>query len=314
MNRLVSVVMPAFNCGKYIQEAILSILAQTYSNFELIIWDDGSTDDTVHQIEAINDDRIVLYKNLKNQGYPSVMNSLFEKATGEFVMIQDGDDRSHPNRINSLLSVLDQNPEIDLAGSHLTRFYENGKTDSELSELSANKLNYDFKIYARPGLTFGTLFMRQSVTKIRFRNLMFITRAQDIDWLFRVSEFHHFKNSDSFLYEYRQHDKSMSNAYDKESIYNYFFWEYIFFVMQFRREKGIDLLKPKHEKQLAHFLNESIKTKKKADSVFWERHLAYRAKRNGFKLLAIKYALRAVRNHPFNRGSYQCVYKVLFQD
>ena len=313
MNRLVSVVMPAFNCEKYIQEAVLSILSQTYSNFELIIWDDGSTDNTVHKIEAIEDKRISLYKNLKNHGYPSVMNSLFETATGEFVMIQDGDDRSHPTRIDSLLNILDQHSEIDLAGSHLTRFYENGNINREFSEVSINTLNHDFKIYHRPGVTFGTLLMRRNVTKIRFRTLIFVTRAQDIDWLFRVSEVHHFANCNMFLYEYRQHGKSMSNANDKESFYNYFFWEYIVFVTQFRREKKVDLLLPTHEKQLAHFLDVSIRKKQKTDPVFWERHLAYRAKRNGFKLDAIKYALKAIKNYPFSHGSYQCVYKVLFQ-
>jgi glycosyltransferase involved in cell wall biosynthesis len=85
--RLVSVLMAAFNVETYIEEAIHSILNQTYSHFELLICDDGSTDATWSKIKEVNDQRIKFYRHEKNLGYPATMNALFAVATGTFVMI-----------------------------------------------------------------------------------------------------------------------------------------------------------------------------------------------------------------------------------
>lgn len=311
MNRLVSVVMPAYNCDKYIRESIHSILAQSYTNFELIIWDDGSTDATVNQIKTITDSRIILYQNFENKGYPVVMNSLFGVVSGEFVMIQDADDLAQPDRIKKLAELLEANPAYDLIGSHLIKFYSDKNRKNVHSELSAYKLNQSFINYSRPDITFATLMMRRNVTEIPFRNLMFITRAQDIDWLFRVSEKHLLMNGDAYLYCYRQHDQSMSNDNKLEHLYNYFFWDYICFITQFRRKRNTDLLQPAYESQLLDFLNVLIKRKKATDPVFWERHLAYRSRRNGHWLEAIAYAMNAIKSHPFKRSGYQCLYKIL---
>ena len=311
MKALVSVVMPAYNCARYISQAIHSILDQSYSNFELLIWDDGSTDGTVEQIKMITDSRIVLYRNYQNKGYPDVMNSLFDVAGGDFVMIQDADDWAHTHRIEKLIEAITNNPGFDLVGSRLIKFYPNGKYQNVYSELVACKLNDSFIQYSRPDIVFGTLLMRRNVTKTPFRNLMFITRAHDIDWLFRVSENHQLMNCSEHLYYYRHHGQSMSNANKREHLYNYFFWEYICFISRFRREKGIDLLQSAYGKELIDFLNTLIKKKKNVDPIFWERHLAYRARRNGNWFEAVSLALSAIKLHPFKKVVYQCLYKIL---
>lgn len=309
---LVSVLMPAFNCANYVQEALHSILNQSYSHFELLIWDDGSTDNTLAKIQKIQDGRITLFCNETNLGYPATMNALFAVVKGAFVMIQDADDLSDPYRIEKLMQTLDQNPDIDLAGSHLIKFYPNRKEFEIISELNINQLNNYFTNYTRPDITFGTLLMRKHVTKIPFRNLKFVTRAQDIDWLFRVSEQYRFINCDASLYYYRQHHESMSNANKREPVYNHFFWEYICFISQHRREKGIDLLLPAYEKQLLDFLNASFENKKNADPNFRERYLAYRAKRNEQTQEALSFVWQIIKNNPLKRAGYQCLYKVLF--
>lgn len=310
--RLISVLMPAFNCADYVQEAIHSILKQSYGHFELLILDDGSTDQTLAKIEEISDIRITIYKHEKNLGYPAAMNALFTAATGAFILIQDADDISDPHRIEKLVQTLDQNPDVDLTGSHLIKFYPNGKELKIISDLNINNLNYSLANYTRPGVTFGTLLMRKHVTKIPFRDLKFVTRAQDIDWLFRVSEQYRFMNCDEYLYYYRQHNESMSNAIKREGIFNYFFWEYICFISQCRREKGIDLLSSAYEKQLRDFLNALIETKKNVEPNFLERHLAYRAKRNGQLKEALTFAWQIIKNNPLKKAGYQCLYKVLF--
>jgi hypothetical protein len=214
--------------------------------------------------------------------------------------------------MEKLVQTLDLNPKIDLAGSHLIKFHPNGKKSVIHSELIINTLNILSTSYTRPGITFGTLIMRNHVTKIPFRDLKFVTRAQDIDWLFRVSEQYQLMNCDAYLYYYRQHDQSMSNANKRETIYNFFFWEYICFIARYRREKGIDLLSSDYENLLLAFLNALIEAKKNSDPIFWERHLAYRAKRNGQRKESLLWVWQIIKNNPLKRAGYQCLYKVIF--
>jgi len=95
----ISVIMPVYNRAEFIGEAIQSILSQTYKNFELIIIDDASTDNTLKVIsEFTDDDRILLLKNKKNEGVAATRNRGIEIAKGEFIAFMDSDDISLPQR------------------------------------------------------------------------------------------------------------------------------------------------------------------------------------------------------------------------
>lgn len=98
---LVSVIMPAYNASQYIEEAITSVLKQTYENLELIVIDDCSTDNTYELICEIckNDSRIAVYRNEKNQGVAKTRNKGFKLAQGEYVALLDSDDVWHSNKI-----------------------------------------------------------------------------------------------------------------------------------------------------------------------------------------------------------------------
>ena len=96
---LVSVVMPNYNTEEeYLRSAIESILNQTYSNFEFIIIDDGSTNDSVSIIESYDDERIVLIKNTENQGVTRSLNIALDHCKGDYIARMDSDDVSFPNR------------------------------------------------------------------------------------------------------------------------------------------------------------------------------------------------------------------------
>ena len=88
---LVSVLMPVYNCENYILEAVESILQQTYSNFELLIIDDCSTDTTVYKIKSLNDNRIQLILKPKNSGYTNSLNYGLEIAKGKYIYMSDLD-------------------------------------------------------------------------------------------------------------------------------------------------------------------------------------------------------------------------------
>jgi len=113
----VSVVMAVYNGERFLRQAIDSILSQTYTDFEFIIADDGSTDGTGKILGMYQDRRIVRLKNEKNVGLAESLNRGLAIARGEFVARMDADDVSRPERLAEQLSYLDSNPQIGLLGT-----------------------------------------------------------------------------------------------------------------------------------------------------------------------------------------------------
>ena len=107
-----TVIMPAYNAEEFLEESISSILNQTYSDFELLIGDDGSTDRTMEIIQSFCDDRIIVMRNEKNLGIPCTLNRLIKASKGEYIARQDSDDISLPKRLEKQVDFLDKNPEI----------------------------------------------------------------------------------------------------------------------------------------------------------------------------------------------------------
>lgn len=110
----VSVVMPAFNASLFISEAIRSVLSQTYSNLELIIIDDCSTDNTVKIVETFTDPRIRLIRNSKNSGISVSRNKGINSAKGEWIAFLDSDDIWREEKIEKQLLLYEESPEAKL--------------------------------------------------------------------------------------------------------------------------------------------------------------------------------------------------------
>ena len=122
---LVSVVMSTYNTEKYIADAINSILAQTFTNFEFIIWDDGSTDDTRDIVESFKDERIKYYYH-ENTGLGMALRLACEKSTGKYIARMDSDDISLPNRFEKEIAFLESNPDYVLVSSAVYYVDEKG--------------------------------------------------------------------------------------------------------------------------------------------------------------------------------------------
>ncbi|MHC4571765.1 MAG: glycosyltransferase [Planctomycetota bacterium] len=110
---LVSVIMPVYNCGRYIGEAIESVMIQSYPKFELIIVDDGSTDNTKEEILRYDDERIT-YIHQENRGPSGARNCAIKRAKGQYIMPLDADDMMVPYFITSHLKEFEKYPEADL--------------------------------------------------------------------------------------------------------------------------------------------------------------------------------------------------------
>lgn len=118
----VSVLLPVYNVEDCIQEALSSLLNQTYHDFEIIVVDDRSTDRTVDKINELNDARIKLIVNEKNMGRAGSDNIGIEYARGAYIAKMDGDDICHPERLAQQVAILDQYPEINVVGSSMQNF------------------------------------------------------------------------------------------------------------------------------------------------------------------------------------------------
>ena len=123
----ISVIMPAYNCEKYIRQAIDSILNQTCQNIELIISDDKSTDNTKKILDSYSDTRIKRFDNNVNLGYLKTFNKLIAFAKGEYIAFQDGDDYSDINRLDLLLTEFKKDNELGACGSNFTKISKDGE-------------------------------------------------------------------------------------------------------------------------------------------------------------------------------------------
>jgi succinoglycan biosynthesis protein ExoO len=106
MNPLVSVIIPTYNVERYIEEAINSVLKQTFAQFEIIVVDDGSSDQTVPLVQRYNDPRIQLHINEQNSGPSFTRNRAMELAQGEWVALLDSDDWWEETRLEKLLAAV----------------------------------------------------------------------------------------------------------------------------------------------------------------------------------------------------------------
>lgn len=126
---LVSVIMGIYNCEPTLEEAIESILSQTYTNWELIMCDDGSSDGTwavAEKYQKKYPEKIVLLRNSRNKGLNFTLNKCLSKARGQYIARMDGDDRCCRSRFEKELQVFEQEPEIDIVSSDMEFFDHTG--------------------------------------------------------------------------------------------------------------------------------------------------------------------------------------------
>lgn len=114
---LVSVVMSVYNDGKYVKDAIESILAQTFTDFEFVIVDDGCTDNTRDIIAGYHDARIRLIVNEHNLGLAPSLNKAIRLSGAQYIARQDADDISLPDRLSREVDYLESHPDVALVGS-----------------------------------------------------------------------------------------------------------------------------------------------------------------------------------------------------
>ena len=145
MSKLISVIMGIYNCGNPLAEALDSIIAQTYENWEIIMCDDGSSDNTLEVAQNyVNGfpDKIRLLKNEKNMGLNFTLNKCLNEAKGFYIARMDGDDISHPERFSEELKLFEVNPEISIVSSPMELFDEEGVWGRTSVKVSPQKRDF----------------------------------------------------------------------------------------------------------------------------------------------------------------------------
>lgn len=206
-NPKVSVLMPAYNSEKYIAEAIESILNQTFTDFEFVIINDGSTDNTAKIVKdyAKRDKRIRFIDNKKNQGVAKTRNQLLGLANGEYIAYQDSDDISLPHRLSVQVGFLDKHKDISVLGAVLETF---PKTEKIIS-LPCPKI-LDF-YESNPVPNPVVMFRKNDIEAYGFKYNEEFQTCEDYDFWVRVVRVLKIFNLNDVLYRYRILENSLSH-------------------------------------------------------------------------------------------------------
>lgn len=218
----ISIIAPVYNMTRYLEEFIDSVRAQTYKDFELILIDDGSTDDsyTLCKSYAAQDSRIIAFHQ-ENAGVSSARNKGLELARGKWISFVDPDDYIVPNFLESILSDTDKDSDIQLVQCYTKCFDDNGKIYpyqkfyNENLLITGNAWLYDAVFYfTRNTILPRTVLYLSSVIKkndIRFNNKYSV--CEDCDLVFQYAK--HIKKvyiDIAELYCYRQHTESLTHV------------------------------------------------------------------------------------------------------
>lgn len=189
----ISVIMAAYNEAAVIEAAIDSILSQTFTDFEFIIVDDGSTDATPAVLARHADPRLVLLRNPVNLGLPASLNKGLAVARGRFIARMDADDVSRPDRFAIQHGFLRDNPGIGVCGSYTEKFYP-AKNKSKIVPYPMDQAEILSRIHLVCPMAHMTVFARREVYDATGGYNPFFKRAQDMELWGRVVQTHRITN------------------------------------------------------------------------------------------------------------------------
>lgn len=207
---LTSIILPVYNSESYITECINSVLDQTYKNFELVICDDASSDNTYLLLKNFKDPRIRLYRNEKNLGISATLNKLLNLATGQYIAIMNSDDLMMPNRLQLQTDFLLNNRHIDLLGGELKIYYQNNHASKHnyFKKLKTTHHEIAKQLEHSTAIDHITLMAKAEVFKtVKYNELL--PAAVDLDFQLRALDAgYKFHNLKEVLCIYRIHNSS----------------------------------------------------------------------------------------------------------
>lgn len=303
----ISVLMPARNCEAYVGEAIESIIKQTFSDWELIIADDASTDATRFIIDQYDDPRIRRVHNESQLGVASTRNNLLRFADGEFITWLDADDISYPLRLEKLLDAFSSRPQLALCGSNVIRRHGfSGKYSVTNHPLEYEEIKSVIAEKKRVPFTPASVaFRREILGEVGGFRDFFNIGGEDPDFVLRVCEKYQAGNIPDVLYEYRYTRNSVSRQFRENDYLQLYLPQLWFFLAEQRaKHKGLDGLMDQGDKKAFDCFIASLRQDFETDRSILYRRACQRKISNQDYAFALLDAMKAVKTNPLRTQNY----------
>jgi glycosyltransferase involved in cell wall biosynthesis len=215
----VTVLMPVLNGERFLEKAIASILAQTWSEFEFVIIDDGSTDATPDVIASFRDARIHVITNRAPEGVARALNRGIDAARAPFVARHDGDDVAHPKRLETQLAFFRMNPEVVLLGTQVRVLDERGRASHPPGwrrALTQEGIRFQ-SMFDNPFIHSSVVFRREVIQDLGGYDPAFVS-AEDFYLWSRVAARYPVRNLPQKLVGFRLHAASMAARFGSAHI------------------------------------------------------------------------------------------------
>jgi glycosyltransferase involved in cell wall biosynthesis len=207
----VSVIFPVYNGAKFIRTSIRSILTQTFSNFELLLLNDGSTDDSLAVMQEFQDERIRIISNESNKGLIFTLNRGIEEAKGEYLARMDADDESFPERFRKQVHYLDSHTDVALCGTLMTCFI----TDRVYQHRYFNPEDVSASLVFTNPIVHPSVMMRRSIfNDAQFRYHAAYPHAEDYALWTQLAGKFKIAVLNEVLIRYGAHDDQMSRKFN----------------------------------------------------------------------------------------------------
>ena len=198
--------MSTYNEEKYIETSLKSLLNQTFKEFEIIIVDDASTDNTKQLIQNLQDERIRLICNEENQGLTKNLNKALKYVTGKYIARMDGDDIAFPTRFEKQVQYMEKHPETMLVSCYTKSFGDSDLVFALPDDSEVLKVRMLVRpVYAHPGF-----MMRRELIEAGYQYNEEYRTAQDYEFASRVAEKYKMGLVPEVLLLYRVHKKQIS--------------------------------------------------------------------------------------------------------
>ncbi|WP_153795714.1 glycosyltransferase family 2 protein [Foetidibacter luteolus] len=208
---LVTVLMPVYNAALFLREAMDSMLAQTLTNFEFLIINDGSKDDTVAIVESYNDPRINLVHNEENMGISATLNKGIKMAASDLIARMDADDISYPERLQKQYDFMAANPDCAMVSCYARVVSNNGEFIRE--EIHRDRFLYYTLTFECNVYHPAVMYRRQPVIDV---NMYDIPYAEDYDLFWKLSSRFRIRQIEESLLDYRISNESTHLVHKKK--------------------------------------------------------------------------------------------------
>lgn len=208
----VSILLPTYNRANYLPETIHSALAQSFTNIELVVVDDGSTDNTAEIVQQIADNR-VRYFYQPNRGVSAALNTAWRAATGEFVALLGSDDVMLPRQIETLLPILAADASLGLVYARAQAMNAQGEPLPQIlgASLKFSQNTLQSLLYGDSVCGIACMVRREYIERVGGYNESLIAN-EDWDIWIRLAEITRFAFHDEILARYRIHPMSLTGA------------------------------------------------------------------------------------------------------